>query len=529
MTHLTERSPSPAAESVVQGGRSAALATAFVRGAVAAGLGLGTLAVLVTGLWISSPYPDSGPGGALHAAAGLWLLAHGVDLIRTEALAGMPAPVGVAPLLLMVLPGWLLHRAARDTMEPYAMEPYALGPYADEEIAHRSSTSATSAAVAAMAGGYLLVAAGVVVYAASGPLPADPLAAGLWLPGTVAAATGLGVWTAAGRPLPEQEQTAVALRAAGPAVVALLGGGAAVFAASLVWHAGAAHESFTRLAGPSGDWSGRVSVLLLAAALVPNAAVWGASYGLGPGFALGTGASATPLGLTGAAAVPPFPLLAALPAEGRGSWPHWAAAAVPLVAAVILGAGVGRSARTWTARETALTALIGAWVCGAATALLAAAAGGPLGTGRLAEFGPVWWQAGAAAVLWCAAVGAPVALGVRAWSRRGMEPAPRPKATTEPQAGAAMAPGPVPDSVPAPAPVPVPVLLPEEAEQDDDGGFEPYDYLPAAWEPALPPLPLPPPAHSPAAQSPPAHSPAAQSPAAQSPAAQSPAAPDGDA
>ncbi|MEU7033977.1 DUF6350 family protein [Streptomyces sp. NPDC046237] len=506
MTHLTERPPSPAAATVVQGGRSAALATAFVRGAVAAGLGLGTLAVLVTGLWISSPYPDSGPGGALHAAAGLWLLAHGVDLIRTEALAGVPAPVGMAPLLLMVLPGWLLHRAARDTMEPHAMEPYALGPYAEEEAGYRSSTSAASAAsaavaaVAAVAGGYLLVAAAVVVYAASGPLPADPLAAGLWLPGTVAAATGLGVWTSAGRPLPRQEQTAVALRSAGPAFVALLGGGAAVFAASLVWHAGAAHESYTRLAGPPGEWSGRVSVLLLAAALVPNAAVWGASYGLGPGFALGTGASATPLGLTGAAAVPPFPLLAALPAEGRGSWPHWAAAAVPLVAAVVLGAGVGRSARTWTARETALTALIGAWVCGAATALPAAAAGGPLGTGRLAEFGPVWWQAGAAAVLWCAAVGVPVALGVRAWSRRGMEPAPRPKVTTEPRAGA-MAPGPVPDSVPAPAPVPVPVpvLLPEEAEQDDDGGYEPYDYLPAAWEPALPPLPLPPTAQSPAA------------------------------
>ncbi|MFE5634575.1 DUF6350 family protein [Streptomyces sp. NPDC056543] len=491
MTHLTGRPSSTAAETVLRSGRSAALATAFVRGGVAAGLGLGALAVLVTGLWISSPYPDSGPGGALHAAAGLWLLAHGVDLIRAEAMAGAGAPVGVAPLLLMVLPGWLLHRAARDTMEPYTEEP--IGP-----------RSSASAAVAAMAGGYLLVAVGVVVYAASGPLPADPVAAGLWLPGTVAAATGLGVWTAAGRPLPEQEQTAVALRAAGPAVVALLGGGAVVFAASLVWHAGAAHESFAGLAGPSGEWSGRLSVLLLAAALVPNAAVWGASYGLGPGFALGTGASATPLGLTGAAAVPPFPLLAALPAEGPGSWPHWAAAAVPLVAAVILGAGVGRSARTWTARDTALTALIGAWVCGAATALLAAAAGGPLGTGRLAEFGPVWWQAGAAAVLWCAVVGVPVALAVRAWARRGTRPVPEPRATEPPSAFAA-AQGPVPD--PVPVPVPVSALLPEEAEQDDDDAeFEPYDYLPAAWEPALPPLPLPPPPPAPPLPPPPGSS-----------------------
>ncbi|WP_443045843.1 cell division protein PerM [Streptomyces sp. KY70] len=52
----------------------------------------------------------------------------------------------------------------------------------------------------------------------------------------------------------------------------------------------AAQESFLALAG---DWSGRVAVLLLAVSLVPNAALWGAAYGLGPGFALGTGATAT--------------------------------------------------------------------------------------------------------------------------------------------------------------------------------------------------------------------------------------------
>ncbi|MCT4355704.1 DUF6350 family protein [Streptomyces sp. Je 1-79] len=480
MTHLTERPPSLPAETAAHGGRSAALATAFVRGGVAAGLGLGALAVLVTALWISSPYPDSGPGGALHAAAGLWLLAHGVDLIRTETLSGVPAPVGVAPMLLMVLPGWLVHRAARDTMEPYAEGPARPGPSA-------------SATVAAVSGGYLLVAAGAVAYAASGPLRADPLSLGLWLPGVVAAAAGLGVWTAAGRPLPEQEQASVALRSAGRAVVVLLGGGAVVFGVSLVWHAGAAQASF---AGLATDWSGRVSVLLLAAALVPNAAVWGASYGLGPGFALGAGASATPLGLTGTVAAPSFPLLAAVPAHGPGGWPQGAAVAVPFVAAVVLGVGVGHSARTWTGRETALTALIGAWACGAATVLAAAAAGGPLGSGRLSVFGPVWWQTSAAAVLWCAAVGAPVALGVRSWARRGMEPKESEPVTTEPPAGAASAPGPGPVSGPAPAPVPVPasapLLLPEEAEQDDDdddAGYESYDFLPAAWEPALPPLP----------------------------------------
>ena len=63
------------------------LGTCVIGGAIAAGLGLGAFAVLVMALWISSPYPDSGPGGALHVAAALWLLAHGTELVRTETLA----------------------------------------------------------------------------------------------------------------------------------------------------------------------------------------------------------------------------------------------------------------------------------------------------------------------------------------------------------------------------------------------------------------------------------------------------------
>src|SRR5690242_6178695 len=89
--------------------RSPGLGASLLGGAVAAGLGLGCFAVLVMVLWVSSPYPDSGPGGALHVAAALWLLAHGVQLVRTETLSGVPAPVGVTPLLLLLLPAWLLY------------------------------------------------------------------------------------------------------------------------------------------------------------------------------------------------------------------------------------------------------------------------------------------------------------------------------------------------------------------------------------------------------------------------------------
>lgn len=480
VTHLTEHS-------LVQGGRSAAFATACVRGGVAAGLGVGALAVLVIVAWISSPFPDSGAGGALHLAAGLWLLAHGVDLIRTDTLGGLPAPLGIVPLLPSVLPVWLLYRTARSTLDP-----------ADENRPRPSPAGA----LGAVSGGYLLVAAVIVVYSASGPLPADLVTAGLWLPGVVLGATGAGVWTALGRPLPGREETAAALRGAATGLVTLLAGGAVLAGTALVWRAGAARASYE---GIAGEWSGRVALALLLLALLPNAAVWAAAYGLGPGFALGTGALATPLGLVGDPAVPPFPLLAALPPQGPGGWPQWAAAAVPLLAAVALGRSVGRSTGTGPTRETALAALGAAWASGAAVAVLAGAAGGPLGSGRLLAFGPVWWQAGAAAVLWGVAVGLPTALTVRAWGRR----VPRPKQPKEPKPPKASKPAkqaksakeakaaasePALAAVTAPAPAPG---FPHEDADEEDEGYVPYDYFPASWETPLhtelpPPTGLPP-------------------------------------
>lgn len=153
-------------------------------GAVAAVLGLGFLAVLVIVLWISSPYPDSGPGGALHLAAGLWLLAHGTALVRYETLSGVPAPVGLVPLLLVALPALLIRRAAR------------LGSAAGEE---RGAEPLPAAAVfSAVLCGYLGVGTLAVVYAAAGPMPADPLSAAWHLPLVAALAAAGGVWEARG-------------------------------------------------------------------------------------------------------------------------------------------------------------------------------------------------------------------------------------------------------------------------------------------------------------------------------------------
>ncbi|WP_413758696.1 DUF6350 family protein [Streptomyces sp. MMBL 11-3] len=440
-----DRSPSLPLQLARLRKRSPGPVTGLLGGALAAGLGLGAFAVLATVLWISSPYPDSGPHGALHVAAALWLLAHGAELVREDTLSGVPAPVGVTPLLLVVLPAWLLHRAGRDA-------------------ADGDGTSVPPPARTAWAGavlGYLAVGTAAAVYAAGGEPRPSWTSVVLWPPLLVVAATGMGVRTAHGRPLgplpPSLRRvldglplaplvagsrlpTAVRAAAAGTAV--LVGGGAVLAGVSLMWHGGAARQSFLQL---TESWSGRFTVLLLAVALVPNAAVWGASYALGPGFTLGAGHTVGPLLSDPGTRLPPFPLLAAVPDAGPGTPLHWAAGAVPLVAGVVVawftlwagvprrggegaGAAADRHAAAWSGRRTAGTLALAALLCGLALAVLAAVAGGPLGVAALADFGPVWWRTGPAAAGWIAAVSLPVGLALRAWRLR--EPGARASAQT---------------------------------------------------------------------------------------------------
>ncbi|MCM2580642.1 cell division protein PerM, partial [Streptomyces meridianus] len=212
-------------------------------------------------------------------------------------------------------------------------------------------------------------------------------------------------------------------RAAAAGTAALVGGGALLVAASLAWHGTAARQSFPALSQP---WPGRLALFLLALALVPNAAVWAASYGLGAGFALGGGCTT---GLPAAAGCPvpaAFPLLAAVPQGGHGDPLVWGAAAVPLAAGLTAGwftarSAVDRPGSAMTRLGTVLTGLLAALGCGAATALLARWAGGPLGTGALARFGPDALATGAAATVTTALIGVISALVLREWwlGRRG--------------------------------------------------------------------------------------------------------------
>ncbi|MFB8349929.1 cell division protein PerM [Streptomyces niveus] len=430
MTQVSERGTTLSSASATERGRAAALTAAFLRGAFAAALGLGSIAALVIAAWISSPYPDSGAGGALRIAAALWLLAHGAELVRPDTLSGVPAPVGVVPLLVMALPVWLVYRSARDALEP-------------EE--GRAQLTALGA-LCTVAGGYLLVGGAVMLYARGGTLSTNAFGTALELPLVPLLSAAAGVWVANGRPLgplldrlprpgrarPDtpaapaagaagrRRRAVVVMRSATAGTGALLGGGLLLVVCSLLWHADAAQETFLQLAAA---WSGRIAVLLLSVALLPNATVWAASYALGPGFALGTSATVTPLAVTGSPALPPFPLLAAVPAEGPGMAVTWAAGVVPVAAGLVIAWVTVRVAappyaerdEAWGAGDTALAAALAGAGCAVLTAALAAVAGGPMGTGRLAEFGPVWWLTGAAALVWTVGIGVPAALTVRAW------------------------------------------------------------------------------------------------------------------
>ncbi|AQU66916.1 hypothetical protein BBN63_12385 [Streptomyces niveus] len=425
---MSERGTTLSSASATERGRAAALTAAFLRGAFAAALGLVSLAALVIAAWISSPYPDSGAGGALRIAAALWLLAHGAELVRPDTLSGVPAPVGVVPLLVMALPVWLVYRSARDALEP------------DEGRAQLTALGA----LCTVAGGYLLVGCAVMLYARGGALSTNTFGTALELPLVPVLSAAAGVWVASGRPLSplldrlrrpgrpdtpaapsagaagRRRRAVVVMRSATAGTGALLGGGLLLVVCSLLWHADTAQETFLQLAAA---WSGRIAVLLLSVALLPNAAVWAASYALGPGFALGTSATVTPLAVTGSPALPPFPLLAAVPAEGPGMPVTWAAGVVPVAAGLVIAWFTVRVAappyaerdEAWGAGDTALAAALAGAGCAVLTGALAAVAGGPMGTGRLAEFGPVWWLTGAAALVWTVGIGVPAALTVRAW------------------------------------------------------------------------------------------------------------------
>ena len=351
--------------------------------------GLIALALPVLLVWAVDARSGAGAGEAVRSVGQLWLVAHGTGL---EVPGGS---FGLAPLGLLALPMALLLRAGGHTarecrvvrLRDALVLALAVGaPYAvlAAIVGALSRTEAVQpVAWQALLGGLLVGGLGSLLGALR--------ATGLWRavpPALGARGTRLLVGTAA-------------------ALGVLLAAGALLAGLSLAVHLGRARD----LAAASDPGVvGGIALLLLGLALVPNAAIWGAAWLSGPGFAVGVGTAVGPFGTT-LGPVPAVPLLAALP----GPVPAWVGAlalAVPLGGGVLAGLLVSRRlpGERWVVgvREAALVGPC----AGVVAALACWASGGPLGGARMTDVGPSPWQVGLA-VSAEVAVGAALAAAVR--------------------------------------------------------------------------------------------------------------------
>ncbi|HEY8589034.1 MAG TPA: DUF6350 family protein [Naasia sp.] len=124
-------------------------------------------------------------------------------------------------------------------------------------------------------------------------------------------------------------------------------------------------------------------------AVVPDLVVWTAAWLTGPGFALGTGSSVSPLG-TVVGPIPALPVFGALP-SGALEW-GFLGLIVPVVLAFLAGAiarpRLDRDLYVPASIGEALGAAAGAGVVGGVLlGILAAASSGSAGPGRLADVG----------------------------------------------------------------------------------------------------------------------------------------------
>ncbi|HYZ53621.1 MAG TPA: DUF6350 family protein, partial [Streptosporangiaceae bacterium] len=370
----------------------------------AAGIGLAVLTTLTAAGWITSPHAGLGNGlpGVLRTATMLWLAAHHVAF----SLRGVGS-IGMLPLGLVLLPGALLWRAGRWVVRTGEVVRLRHVGYAALALAVPYALLSVALALASRT----TLAAPSLLQAAIGPFLAALVAGGL------GGARALAPWGRLAGLLPVRSRS-VTMGMLGTLGL-LTATGAILAGGSLAAHLGQVRALTDSLSpGPIG------SALLLLAELgyVPNAVIWAVAYSLGPGFAFGAGTVVAPTG-SALGAMPVFPMLAALPSGPRDGVPAWLSLAVlaaPYLAAVAGGVLTMRIMPTPVLEAAPLWGFTSGAAAGCVVGVLAAFAGGPLGSGRLAAVGPSGWQVGLVAMLEMG-VAAAVAAGAANWLmlRRG--------------------------------------------------------------------------------------------------------------
>jgi hypothetical protein len=159
---------------------------------------------------------------------------------------------------------------------------------------------------------------------------------------------------------------------------------------------------------------GGIALTIGQIAFLPNLVIWGASWFVGPGFAVGTGSSVAPLGTT-LGPIPAIPILGALPAPGPLGW-GFLGLLVPVLAGFFIAValrprlvrGLGQARQT---RSLVIAGLASGVVGGILLGALAWASAGSAGPGRLVDVGPSPWIVGILAAL---EIGAAAVIGLLA-------------------------------------------------------------------------------------------------------------------
>jgi Family of unknown function (DUF6350) len=373
--------------------------TGAIAACAAAGTGLAVLTLLALAGFIAAPHAGIGLPGVLRTAALLWLIAHHVGF----ALPGV-GRIGMLPLGLVLLPGALLWRAGRWVVRTGGVR----------RLRHLGY------AALALAVPYAMVAAALAL-ASSSARAAPSLPEAVVCPfllaltaGGLGGARALAPWRQLAGLLPDRLRSLTVGTTGALAVLTAVG--SLLAGVSLALHLGEFKAIDATLAPGA---VGAALLLLAQLAYVPNAVVWAISFMLGPGFAFGTGTVIAPTG-SALGPLPAFPMVAALP-------PGLHPAALPLLSVAVLivpylaGAFGGllmiRAAPVLPLETAPLWGFACGVLAGGVLAILAAFAGGPLGSGRLAAVGPSGWQVGVVASLEVG-VAAAVTAGAGNWLRQ---------------------------------------------------------------------------------------------------------------
>ena len=375
-----------------------------VTAAIAAVGAAGTTMVTFMGLAVIGWFlADAGAHGqttdALRVGADVWLVGHGAQLTASG------VPLGIVPLTVTAVLAVVLFRFGR-------WAGVTAQPAEDDRTVALAATILT--------GIYVVIAVITCVLAtqeSASPSLGRAILGSLLVAG-VAGTLGMGVGTGRLRGWLDLVPAWIRAIAYGAAAsfLLLVAVSAVLVAAALVTGLNEASAVMSELRLGPGDY---VMYALATVAVAPNAVLFGSAYLLGPGFAVGTGTVVSPSVVT-LGPVPAFPLLAALP--GSGPTPEWAMAvlAVPVLVGAV-GAVLAQRAYRVPAYDSAALRGFGCGFGGALiTTLAISLAGGPMGTGRMADIGAPVWEVLVAAVMAMSMGGLVAGVATAWWQRRSL-------------------------------------------------------------------------------------------------------------